>query len=216
MGLQFGAGAARNLGAMFARAPFLVFLDADDWLYPECLMTMLQAWNMDEAIIYTDYVGKATVDDPSLLAEDLQKNLYQWDEKTKDAIIGYRAGDYNCKKAQIQPEYDEEKVMPYIWCNVTCLVPKAWHDEIDGFDESMETWEDLDYHWRMAKAGKCYVRVAEELMVYRFNTGKRRQEGLHTYPKIVEYLEDKYKEIDIVGCGCSGNRSRAGKPRGQV
>jgi hypothetical protein len=26
-----------------------------------------------------------------------------------------------------------------------------------------------------------------------------------------ESLEDKYKEIDIVGCGCSGNRSRAGK-----
>jgi hypothetical protein len=64
-------------------------------------------------------------------------------------------------------------------------------------------------------------------MVYCFNTGLRRQEGLQSYPKIVEYLENKYKEIETVMCNCGGGRSNAGKksnpmaqaaqrPRGRV
>jgi hypothetical protein len=48
-------------------------------------------------------------------------------------------------------------------------------------------------------------------MVYRFDTGLRRQEGLQSYPKIVEYLEDKYKEIETVMCNCGRGRSNAGK-----
>jgi glycosyltransferase involved in cell wall biosynthesis len=212
-----GAGAARNLGAMFARASFLVFLDADDWFYPDALMRMLQAWNVDEAIIYTDYVGKSTVKDPDELIPSLKEKLYQWDEETGEAIIGYRSADYDCKLAQKQPEHTGNAEMPfYLWCNVTCLIPKAWHEEIGGFDESMKSWEDVDYHWRMARAGKCYVRLAEELMVYCFNTGLRRQEGLQSYPKIVEYLEDKYKEIETIMCNCGGGRSSIGKKSSPV
>jgi glycosyltransferase involved in cell wall biosynthesis len=50
-----GAGAARNWGAENARAPFLLFLDADDWLHPDCLTDMLEEWRHEEAIIYSDY-----------------------------------------------------------------------------------------------------------------------------------------------------------------
>jgi hypothetical protein len=94
-----------------------------------------------------------------------------------------------------------------VWCNVTTLIPKEWHDEIGGFDESMTTWEDVDYHWRMARAGKCYKRIAEELLVYRFHTGTRRQDGLTDWQSIVEYIERKYKEIEITMCGCKGGKS---------
>ena len=147
-----------------------------------------------------------------MLAPNLREKLYQYDEKTKEAIIGYQSADYDCKLAQKQPEYTGNAEMPfYHWSLVTCLIPKAWHELIDGFDESMTSWEDVDYHWRMAKAGKCYIRLAEELVVYRFNTGLRRQEGLHAFPKIVEYLEDKYKEIENQMCGCSGGRSIVGR-----
>ncbi len=195
-----GAGEARNEGAHFARAPFLLFLDADDWLYPQALDLMLDAWNEQEAIIYSDYVGKAHVDDPSQLAEDLQERIYH--HRAGEAIIGYKAADYDPDLAQRQPDGER----PYLWANVTCLIPKIWHDEIGGFDEEMPSWEDVDYHYRMARAGKCYVRIEEELMVYRFSTGLRRQSGLQSYQSLVEYLKRKYKEIETVGCNCGGGR----------
>jgi hypothetical protein len=54
-----GAGWARNRGAEIARAPFLLFLDADDELYPTHIEKYLKAWKEHQAIIYSDYVGKA-------------------------------------------------------------------------------------------------------------------------------------------------------------
>jgi len=207
-----GAGRARNIGVKKARAPFLLFLDADDYLEASCLELMLEAWKEGEAIIYSDYVGRAFIEDFSKLAPDLQERVYQTNKRTGESFIGYRSADYDVERAQKQPEWEEDasgrlKLKPYLWCNVTALIPKDWHDEIGGFDESMKTWEDVDYHWRMAKAGKCYTRIAEELMVYRFYSGGRRELGLSDWKSVVEYLQAKYKGIEIVGCGCSGGRS---------
>jgi hypothetical protein len=129
--------------------------------------------------------------------------LYQWDEKTKKAVIGYRSADYDCDRAIVQPEKPF-----YHWCLVTCLIPKLWHDEIGGYDEEMTSWEDVDYHYRLAKTGHCFIRVEEELVVYRFTTGARRQLGLEDHGSLIDYMRRKYKEIEIVGCGCRGGRSK--------
>jgi len=206
-GHAYGAGYARNLGASHARAPLLLFLDADDWLYPQALEQMLAAWNERGEIVYTDYVGKAHVEDRAGLAPDLQKRVYAWDESTKQAVMGFRSAEYDCERACRQPEGGE----PYLWCNVTCLIPKAWHDGIGGFDEKLKTWEDVDYHWRMARAGRCYVRLPVELMVYRFGTGFRRQLGLQTFAAVVEYIRHKYEGQTIMGCGCKGGNAQVQK-----
>jgi len=101
-------------------------------------------------------------------------------------------------------------IEPYLWCNVTCLIPKLWHDEIGGFDESMKSWEDVDYHWRLARAGKCYTRIEQELLVYRFYSGKRRDEGLKNNRGITEYLMEKYDMMITKGCsGCGGGKRPA-------
>jgi len=202
---QLGPGCARNKGVEVARAPFLVFLDADDYLMPEALQKMVDAWGKSNTIIYTDYVGIANVEDVTKLAPNLQSSIrYRKGTKT---VIGYRAADYDCHRAVSQP-FELRNGHPYIWCNVTALIPKIWHDEIGGFDEELWSWEDVDYHWRMAKAGKCYTRIEEELLVYNFTTGSRRQEGLQDFPKLLEYLSEKHKEIEVVGCGCSGAKSK--------
>jgi len=202
-----GAGWARNFGVTFARAPFLVFLDADDWLYPKCLERMLEEWNEHQSIIYTDYVGKTFIENPADLDPTLQERMYYYDEKNKEAVIGYRAAEYKCEVAQEQPRVDSRGNI-YVWTNVTALIPKAWHNEIGGFDEKMPSWEDIDYHWRFARAGKCYHRIPEELMVYQFHTGNRRERGRQEYPNLLQYLEDKYKEVETMACsGCGGRRS---------
>jgi glycosyltransferase involved in cell wall biosynthesis len=200
-GKSSGAGHARNLGAAAARAPFLLFLDADDYLLPQALEMMLEAWRIDNAIVYSDYRGRAEIHDPTKLAADLQERVYDWNRKTNEAVIGYRAFDFDCERALEQPEEPQ----PWLWCNVTCLIPKAWHDEIGGFDEVMKSWEDVEYHYRMVRAGKCYIRVAHELLVYRFSTGSRRETGLQEHRSIVEYIRAKWGEEKAVGCGCKGN-----------
>jgi len=193
-----------------ARGPFLVFLDADDWLYPEALEKMLLVWNENRAIAFTDYVGLAFVDDPQKLDPALQQRLYYRNERTQETVIGYRSADFDCIRAQRQPEGER----PWIWCNVTALLPKIWHDEVGGFDESMESWEDVDYHYRLARAGKCYQRIPEELMVYRFHTGHRREQGRQAHANLVKYLREKYKEVEPVACsGCAGRRKSVNRTR---
>lgn len=203
-GERDGPGAARNQGAEQARAPFLLFVDADDWLYPEAIERMMDRWREKEGIVYTDYVGKVLGLEPEKLAPDLQSRIYYQDDQ--EAVIGYQSQNFDCELAQRQPETDRQ---PYHWCLVTSLVPKAWHDEIGGFDETMESWEDVDYHWRMARAGKCYVRVPEELVVYRFYTGGRRAAGLQSYRTLIEYLRKKYEEVPLGSCNCGGGNGRA-------
>jgi len=201
---SMGAGYARNRGAEIARAPFLVFLDADDWLHPNCLQKMLDAWESCQAIVYTDYVGKAVISDASKLAPDLRERIYAHDEKTGEALLGYRSAEYNCIKAQRQP--DDPANNPYLWCNVTALIPKAWHDGAGGFDEQLPTWEDVEYHWRLARMGKPYQHIAEELMMYRLNTGTRRDEGgaRQMRKSVIEYIRRKLEGIETMPCpgGC--------------
>lgn len=215
-GENVGAGVARNLGVKKARAPFLLFLDADDYLTPRALDFMFEAYREDEAIIYSDYVGKAIVDDPKKLARNLQQALKEHDEETGAAVISYRSANFEPDRAQAQPVIDKTTGMPFIWCLVTALIPKIWHDEIGGFDENIDTWEDVDYHWRMAKAGKCYIRVAEELVVYNFTSGFRRERGLQDHKEILEYLREKYKEIETKMCGCRGDRKSYKPTRGRA
>lgn len=194
-----GAGAARNLGASIARAPFLLFLDADDMLYPEAVEKMLYGWSLGQNIIYSDYVGKAFIDPKEI--QKFQERVLYYDEKTKEAVLSHKSFDYDCDKAIAQPNREM-----YIWSLITSLVPKGWHDEIGGFDEKMVSWEDWDYWIRMARAGRCFYRLPEPLVVYRFYTGNRRERGLHDAEKLIQYLLEKYKEEKPMGCGCGNQR----------
>jgi len=51
-----GAGAARNRGAKAAKAPFLVFLDADDMLKPDFLTATLKAYKQNGRYAYVDWL----------------------------------------------------------------------------------------------------------------------------------------------------------------
>lgn len=210
-----GAGYARNRGVEIAKGSFLVMLDADDWLYPEFLSrTVAQYSDSDSAgIIYTDWVSKAfirSLDDPTL-AKDIPSRVVWRDEDTGETVFVEHGSNYDCERAQRQPESGRD---PYLWCNITALVPTAWFREIGGFDEAMESWEDLDFWWRMARAGKCFYHLPEELMVYRLYTGTRRQLACpevnngQMAQSLLQYIREKYdKEGSVMGCtGCGRSK----------
>lgn len=200
----YGAGYARNRGVEIARAPFILFLDADDTLHPEAIEKMLQAWSETGEGVYTDYVGQAFIDGELAAKLDREGRLQSFNPKDGEAIITYQSPEFNCERALRQP--NESK--PYIWL-ITTLIPKAWHDEIGGFDEGMETWEDWDYWLRHVRNGKCFRRLPEELVRYRLYTGRRRdsadpntEEGRQKALFVIEYLKEKYESIGDMGCGC--------------
>lgn len=216
---QMGAGFARNRGVELARAPLILFLDADDTLHPQALEKMLAKWNSTGMAVYTDYVGQAFIEESFAVGLQEKSRLQSFDTKTGEAIINYQAFEFDCARALRQPEEDN----PYIWNLITTLFPKSWHNEIGGFDETMETWEDWDYWLRMVRAGHCFIRLPEQLVRYRFYTGQRRSlasgdttEGRHKAQSMIEYLKQKYEGQEVMGCGCKKNGTNAGTVAGSA
>jgi glycosyltransferase involved in cell wall biosynthesis/predicted flap endonuclease-1-like 5' DNA nuclease len=201
-----GAGAARNTGAEFARAPFLLFVDADDWLHPEAIEIFVNTWQAEQSIMYSDYIGKVYIGEQD--AKDAYGDrLLHYSPRIGEASIYYKSAEYDCEKAVRQP-YPEKDGLPYVWCLVTALVPKAWHNNIGGFDELMESWEDWDYWIRMARAGYCFARVDKGLVAYRFYSGERREAGLQAAQDLLQYLNDKYAGAETMGCKCKERNPR--------
>lgn len=177
-----GAGAARNLGATLAKGSRLLFLDADDYLMPEALQDMMDMQAVQNEAMYSDYYGLAEIHGE--LAPGIE--LVNTNPKTNLSLLKYRASKFNKEKAFKQPENP-----PYVWNNITTLIWKHWHEQIGGFDESLPSWEDVDYWWRMARAGIGFHRISRPLMIYRFHTGTRRQEGLERWDELLNLLGAK-------------------------
>lgn len=204
-----GAGYARNRGAEMAKGSFLVFLDADDQISPHFLRKCLEAFSQNEAIVYTDYFN-SIICEPDDLKNYKNDGIAQYNTRTKEALIHGRASDYDCERAQIQPQKNL-----YHWCLVTSLIPKKWHNSIGGFDETMESFEDVLYHWMLARKGYCYQRIEEPLVSYKMYTGTRRErasiyteEGRKIAKKMLEYSKEKLEEIEMGSCsGCGKKRA---------
>jgi glycosyltransferase involved in cell wall biosynthesis len=202
-----GAGAARNAAADLATAPYLLWLDADDWLEPKCLETFFQLVpdHMDD-ILYSDYVGRAY---GVSNAEELKRQgrLMHYEEDTGFAIMRYHSADYDCARAHAQPQMSADGQF-YIWNLITSLTPKRYHDQIGGFDEEMKSWEDWDYWLRMARAGICFTRIPKYLVSYRFYTGTRREIGRQNAADLLDYLRAKYEGDEPMPCsGCGRKRA---------
>lgn len=212
--IRAGAGVARNMGAEAARGSFLLFLDADDFInpsHPEALQAMVDAWAEEEAAVYSDYIGRAFIDDLSQLAPDLQRNVLHQDPDG-ETYIRYEAADFDCARAIRQPDSDQPGRF-YIWNLISTLVPASWHHEIGGFDEEMESWEDWDYWIRLARAGKCFTRIPEPYLIYKYYSGGRREwahkegsKGRQNWLGLIESLKVKRERSGVpdMGCNCKG------------
>ena len=203
-----GPGAARNLGARNSDAPLLLFVDADDWLTPEALELMAQAYDASPGtIVYTNYFAHCHLaHGPELQKAQMRGRIKFRDDKTDKTILLQMASEFDCLRAHIQPEPDNM----YIWNLITSLVPKRFHNKIGGFDETMESWEDWDYWLRMSHEGICFTWLEQPLVEYRFDTGSRRalanpvesgEDGRQLGANLIQYLQNKYEGKEKMACG---------------
>ena len=77
---------------------------------------------------------------------------------------------------------------------MTTLLPKIWHNEMGGFDEEMEFWEDCDYLLRLAWSGKQFHRIDQELWIYDFTSGRRRVGQTGKEEEMMVHLQNKYDQ----------------------
>lgn len=186
-----GAGGCRNVGAEKAKAPLLFFLDADDWIEPECLGTMFNFYQQEPRIIYSDYFGHAVVDVEMAKQLDGEGKLVEYWSKTKQAKFRNQASDFDRPRAIRQP--DAKRNDWYIWSLISSLVAKEVHESIGGFDVAMESWEDWDYWIRAARMGFNFGHIPVPLVHYRYGTGVRRTIGEQKFNELTAYLTQKYQ-----------------------
>jgi glycosyltransferase involved in cell wall biosynthesis len=206
-----GAGYARNRGVEVARAGLITFVDADDWFYPEMLEESLKEYYASggDVAIYTDSVGKAVMSQESVDKAEHGKILF-YEPSTQEAVVAQKNLAFDCEAAREQPN----PARMYLWCYISTLHPKAWFEEVGGFDESMESWEDWDYWLRLARIGKCFVHLQSELMVYPYYTGNRREIGKKNAASLIQYMKGKYERMKSMPCaGCTGGRGSSPPPR---
>jgi len=203
-----GPGAARNLGAKHASAPLLLFMDADDWLTPDALEYMVKAYDATpNTVIYTDYFAHCVMDrGPELQRLEMKGRVKYHDDHTGKTVLLHRATEFNCNRANAQPNPSDM----YIWNLISSLVPKRFHVAIGGFDESMESWEDWDYWLRISHMGICFTWLEQPLIEYRFDTGSRRalanpiesgESGRQLGADLIQYLHKKYEGKEKMPCG---------------
>lgn len=139
LGKNFGGNYARNQGIKASRADYVAFLDSDDEWLPtklELQISRLHSVNDDEAnIVYCQY--------------------YEYQDLTKRKILF--------------PSIYEGDVFDQLlkgWCPVlsTFVIKRSDLLEVQGFDESLPSFQDYDLFLRLAELEKQFVAVSEPLV----------------------------------------------------
>jgi len=192
-GVFQGPAWARNRGVEAAQADLLVFLDADDYLQPEYLETVVKAYHQVEGgYIYTDWYSI-----------DSENHIKREESKDWDALHATRKALHTI--TCLFPKT--------AWEDVYAGDPSRG----GGFDERIEGWEDWEFLIAVLEAGYCGTRVAIPLFTYRFKSG-RREESYALKDRLLSYITEhhptlyKGKKEGLMACrGCpkGGGRTKA-------
>ena len=137
-----GLSSARNFGIQSAQGNRFIFLDADDYLYPNCLIEIskLVVQDSDQVLIQYGY---------SYVTEDKMTILHSVLPSQQKSII---------------PQIFSSVLGP---CHSICISKKLC-DSIGFFDESLRSVEDWDFWLRAAKAGATQKTIKMPLVYYRY------------------------------------------------
>ncbi|WP_052700503.1 glycosyltransferase family 2 protein [Methylocucumis oryzae] len=170
-----GAPVCRNIGTNHAMGEFIIFLDADDLLHPDCVQQRVSAFtdNMNlDFIVFQCELFKNTVGDLGVYWN------YFSDENDLDRFIRVDTP----------------------WHTSSPIWKKQSIIKINGWDESAISWQDWEFHIRAIAYGLNYIKVPIVNSYYRKfvegsissldNTIERKLYFALLYKKIIGYLRD--------------------------
>jgi glycosyltransferase involved in cell wall biosynthesis/peptidoglycan/xylan/chitin deacetylase (PgdA/CDA1 family) len=135
-----GASAARNAGIADARAPWLVFLDADDWVAPEHLERLLAVVETHRAQVGCCGYARVTSDGGTIATGSCTDLA----ERPLDVLAQRSAGAIHA-----------------------FIVRRDLVMNVGAFDTTLTTCEDWDLWQRIARTGARFVAISATLAYYR-------------------------------------------------
>lgn len=157
---------ARNTVAAQGEAPWILFLDGDDWLGDGCLAELWRvAEESDADVIY-----------PSIITHiEPGHSQHSWPGQPK--------------------KFSLKKLINFNYIPVTALMKREWFEKVGGFDENMfDGFEDWELWLRMALAGAKFQFAPDAYLMYRQHDGGRSIEAGKKVEKIVAYIRKKHKD----------------------
>ena len=174
-----GMSSARNMGLDKATGEWIMFLDSDDWIEPDCLETLLSVANESGA--------------------DLIIGGYQAYDQTSARTEVW--SNYPCDGGSIPQDMHNLYSFSFIWSR---LYKKSIIDQNEiRFDERIRYAEDNAWHFDYIRYASSYAYSHKAIYNYRINTGSQMTSRLIT-PMMkrhcLEHLEDflaHFNDLDI-------------------
>lgn len=139
---NLGLSAARNVGIKIAKGEFLLFLDSDDWLEPNCLKS------------YADVIPS----NPEI-------KLFRCGYVYKDKPSGRRFHSHlPSSNGDTYPGVLTQNIGP---CH-SILIRRSFVEKLGGFDQSLKSCEDWDFWIRAGKMGARIQSISKVLVGYRY------------------------------------------------
>lgn len=174
-----GASAARNEGLRHIKAPFVVFLDGDDFLHPFTLQRMAETYtaNGQRGFIYTDVFEYVDVNGAK------SSRPRQLADFNPDTLAMFGA--------------------------VTTLMRTDDARQLGFDETMLDGGEDKDFYLRARLSGLCGVRVPEPLLYYRVTSGMLRRRSAEKSTELDALFNTRYGEylrgVKEMGSCCGGD-----------
>ncbi len=140
-----GLADARNVGLELARSPYVFILDADNWIYPDCLTTL---YNQIKVSNYAAVYGE----------------ISQFDNDTKKELNKISCHEWDVNKLLKQPYIDAMAMF-----NKDILV-KVGGYSTDLIEYGWFGWDDYDVWLKLAQSNYSCKLVPKVLSAYRVHS----------------------------------------------